>query len=606
MRREKLVSAVLLLAATGVCSAGNYVVPTTTVAAQTSNNTSAANSFAKQSNGNLGAGNVSKADIHSLLYSGNTTKVYAHLMVWFGGSNHMNVGYSSTDAGQVTRQINDMISRGINGVIIDWYGPGSSTDQATQLVMAEAEKHPGFTFAIMVDQGAIKWDSCTGCTPQQALITQLQYIEQKYFPSPAYMTEQGRPVVTNFDIDVVYAIDWNAVNASLGTKPDFVFQNNDGFSHALSGGSYSWVMPTTTDYGMSYLSSFYQTGMAYPSEQVGGAAYKGFNDTLAAWGSGRIMKQQCGQTWLKTFSEINGLYNAGKQLPFVQLVTWNDYEEGTEIESGIDNCFSLSPSVSGKSLQWSISGDESSVDYYRVYISTDGKNLMPLIDNAAGLRSVNLCSFPIPAGSYKLLVQAVGKPTLSSQITGAVSYNPACGGTGSGGSTPTLSFAAAPSSVNIAAGKSGSFTITATPQSGSFNSSIALSCAGLPSTLSCSFAPASIVPGASTAASTLTISAASVTGLNLHHRQWNALYASAVLPFGIAGLALMGNVQRRRTMKTVVVICLLAGISLVTVSCGGNTFAPQTTALPIGSYTVTVNGNSSSGLVSATVTVTVQ
>ena len=92
MRREKLVSAVLLLAATGVCWAGNYVVPTTTVAALTSNNTSAANGFAKQSNGNQGAGNVSKADIHSLLYSGNTTKVYAHLMVWFGGSNHMNVG----------------------------------------------------------------------------------------------------------------------------------------------------------------------------------------------------------------------------------------------------------------------------------------------------------------------------------------------------------------------------------------------------------------------------------------------------------------------------------------------------------------------------------
>jgi len=606
MRREKLVCAVLLLAATGVCSAGNYVVPTTTLAAQTSNNTSAANSFARQSNGNLGAGNVSKADIHSLLYSGNTTKVYAHLMVWFGGANHMNVGYSSTDAGQVTRQITDMISRGINGVIIDWYGPGSSTDLATQLVMAEAEKHPGFTFAIMVDQGAIKWDSCAGCTPQQALISQLQYIEQKYFPSPAYMTEQGRPVVTNFDIDAAYTIDWNAVNASLGTKPAFLFQNNDGFSHTLSGGSYSWVMPTTSDYGMTYLSSFYQAGMAHPSEQVGGAAYKGFNDTLAVWGLGRIMRQQCGQTWLKTFSEINGLYSAGKQLPFVQLVTWNDYEEGTEIESGIDNCFSLSPSVSGKSLQWSISGDESSVDYYRVYISTDGKNLMPLIDNAVGLRSVNLCSFPIPAGSYKLLVQAVGKPTLSSQITGASSYSPACGGTGSEGSTPTLSFAAAPSSVNIPAGKSGSFTITATPQSGSFDSSITLSCAGLPSTLSCSFAPASIVPGAGTAASTLTISAASVTGLNLHHRQWNTLYASAVLPFGIAGLALTGNVQRRRTMKTLVLICVLAGISLVTVSCGGKTFAPQSAALPIGSYAVTVNGNSSSGLVSATVTVTVQ
>ena len=48
-----------------------------------------------------------------------------------------------------------MVSRGIDGVIIDWYGPNNAIDQATQLVMAEAENHPGFTFAIMIDQGAI-------------------------------------------------------------------------------------------------------------------------------------------------------------------------------------------------------------------------------------------------------------------------------------------------------------------------------------------------------------------------------------------------------------------------------------------------------------------
>jgi len=159
MCRKGFCAAVLLLSAT-VCFAGDYVVPTTTLTAQQANNTSAANSFASQTNGNAGAGNVSKVDVHSLLYSGATTKVYAHLMVWFGGSNHMNVGYSSTDSAQVHNQITDMISRGIDGVIIDWYGPGNNEDTATQLVMAEAETHPGFTFAIMIDEGAIKWDSC--------------------------------------------------------------------------------------------------------------------------------------------------------------------------------------------------------------------------------------------------------------------------------------------------------------------------------------------------------------------------------------------------------------------------------------------------------------
>src|ERR1700731_680644 len=383
MRLTELCAVVLLLTAPVVCWAGNSIVPTTTLAAETSNNTSAAPSFSLQSNGNRSSGNVSRLDVHTLLSSGLKTKVYAHLMLWFGKSNHMNVGYSSTDPAQVHRQITDMISRGIDGVIIDWYGSNSFEDQATQVVMAEAESHPGFTFAIMVDQGAIKWDSCSGCSPQQALISQLQYVEQTYFPSPAYMTEQGRPVVTNFDIDLAYTVDWTAVNAALATQPVFLFQNNDGFGHVLSDGSFSWVMPTTNDYGMSYLKSFYGTGMPLTKEQTVGAAYKGFNDSLAAWGSGRVMGQQCGQTWLQTFSEINSLYNSGKQLSALQLVTWNDYEEGTEIESGIKNCFTISATASGNSLQWTLEGDASAVDHYTAYISSDGENLMSLSDLSA-------------------------------------------------------------------------------------------------------------------------------------------------------------------------------------------------------------------------------
>jgi hypothetical protein len=274
----------LLLSTASVCLAASSIVPSTTLSAQKANNTSAPSSFVTQSNGNIAPRNVSKVDVHSLLYAGATTKIYAHLMLWFGGSNHMNVGYSSTDAAQVHRQVTDMISRGIDGVIIDWYGPNNSIDQATQLVMAEAEKHPGFTFAIMVDQGAIQWDSCSGCIPQAALINQLQYVEQTYFPSPAYMRLQGRPVVTNFDIDLSYSVNWSQVNAALSTQPLFIFQNNNGFTHTLADGSYSWVMPTTTDYGMGYLTSFYDTGLSYKAEETLGASYKGFNDTLASWG----------------------------------------------------------------------------------------------------------------------------------------------------------------------------------------------------------------------------------------------------------------------------------------------------------------------------------
>ena len=606
--------AVLLLSVTSVCAAGSYVKPTTTLAAQTANNTSAATSFVTQTNGNAGAANVSKVDVHSLLYSGATSKVYAHLMVWFGGSNHMNVGYSSIDAGQVHNQITDMISRGIDGVIIDWYGPNNHEDTAAKLVMAEAESHPGFTFAIMIDQGAIKWDSCSGCSPQQALVSDLQYLEQTYFPSPAYLTQQGSPVVTNFDIDLHYTVDWKAAKAALSTQPVFLFQNYSGFTHLLSDGSYSWVMPTTTDYGMSYLQGFYNIGIPLTKEQTVGAAYKGFNDSLASWGLGRVMGQQCGQTWLKTFSEINSLYHSGMQLSALQLVTWNDYEEGTEIESGIKNCFTISAKQSGNSLEWTITGAESTIDHYVAYISTDGQNLMPLGNVNTGLTSANLCSYSVPNGSYTLYVQAVGKPSISNQISGPVKLTSSC--TAGTTSDPTVSLGTNPSSVTIQSGGSGNLTVTATPASGAFNNAIALTCSGLPKGLTCSFSPASVTPGSVAVDSVLTVAAASSFTAEGHRDRSHTLFATWLVSFGLFGLTLVGKVQRKRTLA-VLGACIVAAMMVGATSCGGGTGItaipssptspsnPSNPPSPV-SYSVTINGNAGSVQLATTVTVTVK
>jgi len=613
MRPAQFVFAVMLMAtSTATAATTSYVVPTTTLAAQTANNTSAANTFTTQSNGNRGAGNTSKVDVHTLLYSGATTKVYAHMVLWFGQSNHMNIGYSETNTAQVQSQIDDMVSRGIDGVIIDWYGPGNSIDQATQLVMTAAESHPGFAFAIMIDQGAIEWYSCQGCSPQQALVADLQYIEKTYFPSPAYMTIQGQPVVTNFNVSLSYpSVDWNAANASLGTHPVYIFQNNSGFTAPLTDGSYAWVMPTTTDYGIGYLTSFYDAGRSYPSEQTVGATYKGFNDTLASWGSNRIMGQQCGQTWLQTFSELNGIYSAGKQLPYLQLVTWNDYEEATEVESGIDNCLTVSASVATNTLQWVPKGNENTVDHYTVYISADGQNLMPLTDLAAGVHSLNLCGFPIPGGSYQMFVQAVGKPGLANQITGATSFRPSCNNTTAPTPPTTVSFSASPATLTIPSGMSGSFSVTATPQSGAFNGSIALSCSGIPDRLSCSFNPATITPGASTTTSTLTISAVTVAGMNRQkHRNALPLYATWLLPFGLVGFGWFSKGRKRGAQ--VLALCAVISLGMIGVSCGGKiggTEAPAVpgkTAPPPANYSVTINGSSNATKLSTTVNVVVQ
>jgi hypothetical protein len=70
------------------------IVPTTTLSAETSNNTSTSATFSKQTNGNAGPGNVSKSSIRNLLYPGSTTKIYAALLPWVGRQDHMSVGYT--------------------------------------------------------------------------------------------------------------------------------------------------------------------------------------------------------------------------------------------------------------------------------------------------------------------------------------------------------------------------------------------------------------------------------------------------------------------------------------------------------------------------------
>jgi hypothetical protein len=469
----------------------------------------------------------------------------------------------------------------------------------------------------MIDKGAIEWYSCEACSPQQALINELQYIERTYFPSPAYMKINGQPMVTNFNVSLSYSsVDWDAANAATSTHPTFLFQNNDGFTQALSEGSYSWVMPTANDYGLNYLASFYDAGNKFSKEQTVGATYKGFNDALASWGSNRIMNQQCGQTWLQTFAKLNSMYDSGHQLPDLQLVTWNDYEEATELESGIDNCLTVSESVSGNTLQWSVNGNENTVDHYTVYVSTDGQNLMPLSDIATGVGSLNLCAFPIPNGNYQLFVQAIGKPNLANQMSEAKSYRPTCEVSTSGptpapgprpGPTPTVSLKASPGSLTIQAGLAGTLTVTATPQSGSFNNAISLACGSVPSNLRCTFYPAAITPGNGPATSTLVIFNTTVSAsMNPPNgRDLLPISAGWMLPFGLAGFCFLG--KRKRGFEALALFAVL-GMGMATTACAGYSTGNKVpnASQPAVTYSMTVDGTSSAGKLSAPITVVVQ
>lgn len=428
---NRVLHAFLILAAGTLAWAGTSVVPTTTLTAETSNNTSASSSWTNTSTGNAVPGNVSKLPVRNLLYAGATTKVWAHYMPWFGESWHINVGYISSDPVQATAEANDIASRGFNGLVVDWYGANAAENNGTLAILnAINARTDGFQFMIMEDAGALKQCANTsGCNVQTQLINDITYIYNTYASSSHYYKINGRFVVPNFDVDSRYpSIDWSVVRASVPGNPLFVFRNAGGFTKSYSDGGYAWVDPingTSTDPAdLKYYTYFYPVGLQNPAKLDFGSAYKGFNDNLASWGSNRVLPQQCGQTWLQTFGMANKYFNSTTQLPDLQVVTWNDYEEGTEFETGIDNCVTVSASIAGSVVSWSISGgQENTIDHYTVFISNDGQNLMKVQDVPAGTHSLDLAPSNFVGGNYTLYVKAVGQPSILNKMSGPVSWS---------------------------------------------------------------------------------------------------------------------------------------------------------------------------------------
>jgi hypothetical protein len=322
-----------------------------------------------------------------------------------------------------------MISRGIQGVMIDWRGssPNDITNRTTRLMMQEAERHPGFVLETTVDPKALGKVKA-GADATKELIRELKYISGTYFPSPAYMRIQGRPVLTNFELDSKFKIDWARVVKEVPGHPVFLFQHSSGFNHPYSFGSYSWVgvnKSEPNDWGKKYIDDFYSAGRKKNAYTIG-SVKPGFNDRLASWGLNRVMNRNCGQTWLHSFAEIRDFYSPSAQLDALQIVTWNDYEEGTEIESGVENCVVVSARVNGDDLQWSISGRETTkedtISRYVVFISRDRENLMPLAAVPSGVHTLELSGYRLAPGQYFLFVKAVGVASVKNHMSNAVTF----------------------------------------------------------------------------------------------------------------------------------------------------------------------------------------
>jgi hypothetical protein len=164
-----------------------------------------------------------------------------------------------------------------------------------------------------------------------------------------------------------------------------------------------------------------------------------------------VIDQDCGQTWIQSFAEVGKFYSSGNQLPALQIATWNDYEEGTAIEPGIDNCVYLVPSQSGTTISWTVNGNENTIDHYTVFISTDGNDLSKLTDIPNGTHAVDLSKLGLSASTtYLVYVKAVGLPSIQNKMSPAIAYR-------SGDQPPSISLDVSQSgNLSVTASTSGS------------------------------------------------------------------------------------------------------------------------------------------------------
>jgi|SRR5579872_1023497 len=258
---------------------------------------------------------------------------------------------------------------------------------------------------------------------------------------------------------------------------EFIFEYGEFGAPPISAGVYAWPQPYTTSQCKSqkncfisntpsqlywcdgnllncdgnylsgaYLDRFYHDASQNNNYIAVGLLDSGFDDSNAGWGYDRVVAQQCGQVLWDTANEMSagGYWGSNNhQIPYMQVATWNDYEEATEQESGINNCYTISALLDSQHgmLDWSLTPSDSvyanpkTIDHFTVWWSihsSDPNKALQIgatnikANNGNGPYSIDLSALnlPHPAPDYTvdLYVEMVGIPSVLNQMSGVVQY----------------------------------------------------------------------------------------------------------------------------------------------------------------------------------------
>jgi hypothetical protein len=254
--------------------------------------------------------------------------------------------YDSDDKNILEYQTLLMKIAGIDGVLADWYGMDSYNDygvinESTKKLFAAVQKSK-LSFGIVYEDQTVKNMVAAGKVSAAGALdygkTVMRYLQDTWFSTSEYVQVNNRPLLMVFGPQY-YKLpsDWTAMFSGLRVAPSFYTEDNTLGS--VTAGAYPWPPMGRSIGGIlsmsslnAYLDQFYTNAASWPN--VVTSAFPGFHDIYKDAGVGAsygYLDAGNGDTFRST------LKAAIDHTPdVIQIVTWNDYGEGTMIEPTVE------------------------------------------------------------------------------------------------------------------------------------------------------------------------------------------------------------------------------------------------------------------------------
>jgi len=256
--------------------------------------------------------------------------------------------YDSADPAVLEYHVLLMKLSGIDGVIVDWYGMDNYADyagieQRTAALLYYTRK-AGLAFSLCYEDQTVQHEIDGGFIKASDAVARarqtLLYAQAHYFTDPTYFRWSNQPVLFNFGPQFFKAsADWQAIFSGLAANQQPAFFTEDN-RLAAGVGAFNWPpMCLSQDNGgvlsttqlESYLVGFEQKARQAPAwPAFVSSAFPRFHDIYATAGVSASLgyrDDNNGGTLRQTLSRA--MTNASL---CVQLVTWNDFGEGTVFE----------------------------------------------------------------------------------------------------------------------------------------------------------------------------------------------------------------------------------------------------------------------------------